>query len=139
MLKKIGLYSFAAIIILTTGCQVFVVETPKTYIKARNDLYGLRVNNKDVDDVDLYGVTIGDLKFSLIPSNETTSSYRTESEGVVDVLIDSAKAYSPTVIWVLLDLDPMETTISPEVTNTIVFNETTAPTIFAGLAKKLNK
>lgn len=132
---------------LVAGCAVVVTPPPQTTVEAENHLTGMSVDvsgtTTNVDGIDLENVAIGDVSYSSIAYGTTSSEKVTNSYGKVDVDIGTA------VVWTKLlnqpasvsfsNISPMSTTITRDVVNTVIFDQTTAGVIFSALAKKTAK
>ncbi len=141
LIKVIGVLCAAGII---GGCSVTVIAPEETKIKAENNLVDLSVDvdgsTTNVDAIDLADVTIGDVYFSYIQGGTSTTAKTTSRLGKVSIFIDTAIVLT-TVLGKPVDLafpniDPMSTNITRDVTNTVVFDRSTASQIFSALAKK---
>jgi hypothetical protein len=132
---------------LVESCAVVVTPPVQTTVEAENNLTSMSVDvsgtTTTVDGIDLKNVTIGDVSYSSIAYGTTSSEKVTNSYGKVDVDIGTA------VVWTKLlnqpasvsfsNISPMSTTITRDVVNTVVFDQTTAGVIFSALAKKAAK
>jgi hypothetical protein len=94
----------------------------------------------NVDAIDLAGITIGDVVFPFVQGGQTSAAQVTNRSGTVTVMIDSAYVLTTilgqTVTLPFAVLTTMSTTITPGITNTVVFDESTAATIINALGKK---
>jgi hypothetical protein len=133
---------------LVTGCAVIVTPPPQTTVEAENHLTSMSVDvsgtTTTVDGIDLENVAIGgDVSYSSIPYGTTSSEKITNSYGKVDVDIGTAvvwtKVLNQPVSVSFSNISPMSTTITRDVVNTVVFDQTTAGVIFSALAKKTAK
>jgi hypothetical protein len=112
-----------------------------------NDLNSMSVDvngaTTDVDGIDLENVTIGDVGFSSIPYGTTSSEMVTYTYGGVAVDIGTAvvltNVLNQTVSVSFSNISPMSTTITRNVVNSVIFDQTTAGVIFSALAKKTAK
>ena len=128
----------------SAGCALIVAVPDPTMVEAENNLNSMSVDvsgiTTDVNGIDLEDVVIGDVLFSLIPYGATTVAKNTNRSGDVTVAIGTAVVFTQvlnqTVSISFSNISPMETTITPNVVNTVVFNQTTAGVIFQALAKK---
>ena len=142
--KQILKLAIVCAVSASAGCALIVSVPDQTTIEAENNLNSMSVDvggtTTDVDGIDLENVTIGDVFFSLIPYGTTSSEKVTNRSGDVTVAIGTAVVYTKvltqTVTISFSNITPMTTTITPEVVNTVVFNQTTAGVIFQALAKK---
>jgi hypothetical protein len=130
--------------LLFAGCSVNVFTPPDTTIKAENDLTNLSIDVQGqttlVDGIDLANVYIGDVYFPYVEAGYATSSRISHRYGQVSVDIDTAIVVT-NVLGVdfempFTNISSMSTTIENNISNTVVFDETSAGVILSGLAKK---
>jgi hypothetical protein len=123
---------------------LFATVTIRTKVKVENDLTNLSVDvggtTTNVAEIDLAGITIGDVVFPFVQGGTISAAEATNSSGTVTVTIDSAYVRT-TVLGLPVTLPfavltTMNTTITPGITNTVVFDESTAATIIQALGKK---
>ena len=123
------------------GSSVLIRQTK---VKVKNDLTNLSIDvggtTTNVNAIDLAGITIGDVNFSSVDGGTTSDAKTTNSSGTVDVTIDSAYVLT-TVLGIPVTLPfavltTLSTTITPGITNTVVFDESTATAIIQALGKK---
>jgi hypothetical protein len=132
---------------LVAGCAVVVTPPPQTTVEAENHLTSMSVDvsgtTTTVDGIDLENVAIGDVSFTSILYGTTSSEKVTNSSGKVDVDIGTAvvwtKVLNQPVSVSFSNISPMSTTITRDILNTVVFDQTTAGVIFSALAKKAAK
>jgi len=123
------------------GSSVLIRQTK---VKVENDLINLSVDvggvTTNVDAIDLAGIAIGDVVFPFVQGGQTSAAQVTNRSGTVTVMIDSAYVLTTilgqTVTLPFAVLTTMSTTITPGITNTVVFDESTAATIINALGKK---
>ena len=130
---------------LAAGCAVLVsAPPPQTTVEAENNLNSMSVDvggtTTNVDGIDLENVTIGDVLFSSVAYGTTSPAKVTNRSGDVTITIGTAVVWTkvlntPTSVSIS-NISPMTGTITPEIVNTVVFNQTTANVIFNALAKK---
>ena len=117
----------------------------RTRVKVENDLINLTVDvsgvSVPVSAIDLAGVTVGDVVFDFVAGGTTSASHTTNSSGNVAVTADSVYVHytSPFGIDVVQGFAcnaSLAVTITPGISNTVVFDETTAGSLLSSLAKK---
>lgn len=141
----------AALTLTSIGCDIFIEVEPDTTLRAENNMVDLEVTvngaTSEVDGIDLFDVTVGDIQFSEVLAGTITSSAVTERSGSVNVFIGSADASVASYplgirrvdVYTFEDIDPMETNIVDGELNTVTFDETTAGVVVSALAKKMTK
>jgi len=97
MMKKLSGLAASCVLVLLAGCAITVTPPPSTTVRAENELSNVSLNINGtltvVDEVDLYGVVIGDDAFSYVQSGTTSSEVSTQLSGTVTVSVDSAVGY----------------------------------------------
>lgn len=144
MKKSYWMIPAAAAALLTAGCHFWIEVPVETTVRAQNDMTDLVVSvgglSTDGVDIDLNGVTIGDVYFSKVRAGRVTGNEVTDRSGVVNVFIASADAitypFGIETVFSFEDIDPMETDIEEGEDNTVIFDEETAGVVFSALAKK---
>ena len=134
----------AIVVIMTVGCHFWIEVPVETTVRAQNEMTDLEVSvygeTTSGVDIDLNGVTIGDVYFSKIPAGSVTGEEDTDRSGIVNVFIASADAITYTfgieTVYPFEDIDPMETDIEEGEDNTVIFDEETAGVVFSALAKR---
>ena len=129
---------------ITVNCTMSVEPLRYTTVEATNNLNGMDVDingtTTNVNGIDLENVQIGDVSYTSIGYGTTTSQKVTDRAGDVAVIIGTAVVYTnvlnQSVPISFSNISSMSTTITPDVINTVVFNQTTAETIFSALSKK---
>ena len=141
----------ATLTLVSVGCDIFIEVEPDTTLRAENEMVDLEVTvngtTSEVDGIDLFDVTVGDIQFSEVLAGTITSSAVTERSGSVNVFIGSADASVASYplgirrvdVYTFEDIDPMGATIIDGELNTVTFDETTAGDIISALAKKMAK
>jgi hypothetical protein len=121
--------------------------TPKTKVQVENDLTNLSVDvggvTTQVNSIELVGVIVGDVTFADVPGGTTSAAQTTNLSGTVNVTIDSVYVQT-TALGLPVTLGfavtaQMSATITPGITNTVIFDETTASAIIQSLAKRKAK
>ncbi len=116
--------------------------TPKTMVQVENDLTNLTIDvsgvQTAVSSIELVGITVGDATFADVPGGTTSAAKTTFFTGTVAVTIDSAYVIVPgfPVALGFAVNAQLSTTIDPDITNTVIFDETSAGAIINSLAKK---
>ena len=134
----------AAAALMTVSCHFWIEVPVETTVRAQNEMTDLEVSvygeTTSGVDIDLNGVTIGDVYFSKIPAGSVTGEEDTDRSGIVNVFIASADAITYTfgieTVYPFEDIDPMETDIEEGEDNTVIFDEETAGVVFSALAKR---
>jgi hypothetical protein len=115
------------------------VDNRLTYLN-NIDVNGSTIN---VSAIDLVGITAGDVTFQEVLGGTMSAAKPTSRSGNVTIIIDSVYVHSMIlglpVIFGFTVTNTMTTTITPGVTNTVVFDETTASALIGALAKKAAK
>jgi hypothetical protein len=144
MSKKLFGLAALCIVILVGGCTLTVTPPPQTTVKVENDLTNLSIDvggtTTNVDAIDLQGITMGDLYYDYVQGGQTSATKVTNRSGTETIYIDSAYVWTKVLgqsISVGFKVTvQMSAAITPEVANTVVFDQTTASSIIQSLAKR---
>jgi hypothetical protein len=144
MIKKCFTYIALCTTVLMINCAVFIAPPEQTSVEVTNNLNGMNVEINGtithVLGIDLENIQIGDVYYNSILYGTTSDLKITERLGDVPVIIGTAIVYTDvlnqSVPITFSNISSMSTTITADVINTVVFNQTTAETIFNSLAKK---
>ena len=121
-----------------------------TKVEIENDLTDLTVDvggvQTTVSAIDLEGVTVGgDAYFSYVAGGTTSTAQPTASSGSVNITIDSIYVHIPvlgistTVAGFAYGGSPLAVTLTQGITNTVMFDQSTAANLLNSLAKRRAK